>query len=98
MKIVSLSDEALVDAEQAADWYIEQDAWPAAVALQVEISLALARLAAEPGLGTPGPEGTRVLPVHRFPVSLVYVVQGDELRVIAVAAQRRRPGYWVGRR
>jgi plasmid stabilization system protein ParE len=95
---VSLSEEALADAEQAADWYIEQDAWPAAVALQVEISQALARLASEPGLGTPGPEGTRILPVHRFPVSLVYRVQGDVVRVVAVAAQRRRPGHWSGRR
>jgi toxin ParE1/3/4 len=95
---VSLSEEALADAEQAADWYIEQRAWSAAVALQLEISKALARIALEPGLGTPAPEGTRVLPIHRFPLSLVYRVQGDAIRVIAVAAQRRRPGYWGGRR
>lgn len=95
---LSLSDEALADAEQAADWYIDQGAWTAAIAFQVELAQALARLTAEPGLGTPGPEGTRVLPLHRFPVSLVYRVHGDELCVIAVAAQRRRPGGWVGRR
>lgn len=95
---VSLSEEALADAQQAADWYIDEGAWGAAVALQVEISQALSRIAAAPGLGTPGPEGTRILPLHRFPVSLVYRVAGDELRVIAVAAQRRRPGHWAGRR
>jgi plasmid stabilization system protein ParE len=95
---IHLSDEALADAKQAADWYIDQHAWPAAAALQVEISQALARIAAEAGIGTPGPEDARILPVHRFPVSLVYRVQGDEVRVIAVAAQRRRPGYWRGRR
>jgi toxin ParE1/3/4 len=95
---VSLSEEALADATQAADWYIDQGAWTAAAALQVEIADALARIAADPGLGTPGPEGTRILPVHRFPVSMVYRVDGAELRVIAVAAQRRRPGHWAGRR
>jgi plasmid stabilization system protein ParE len=95
---LSLSDEALADATQAADRTIDQGAWRAAVALQVEIADALARIAAEPGLGTPGPEGTRTLPVRRFPVSLVYRVDGAELRVIAVAAQRRRPGHWTGRR
>jgi toxin ParE1/3/4 len=95
---IHLSVEALADAKQAADWYIDQDAWPAAVALHVEIGNALARIVAEAGLGTPGPEGTRILPVHRFPVSLVYRVQGDMVRVIAVAAQRRQPGYWHGRR
>lgn len=95
---IDLSEEALADAEQAVDWYIDQDAWPAAVALLVEIGEALARLANEPGLGTPGPEGTRILPIHRFPVSLVYRVQPNSLRVIVVAAERRRPGYWAGRR
>jgi toxin ParE1/3/4 len=95
---VSLSEEAQVDAEQAADWYIERDAWEAAQLLQTEISQALARIAAQPGLGTPGPAQTRVLPIHRFPMSLVYRVQGDVIRVIAVAAQRRRPGYWGKRR
>lgn len=95
---IELSEEAIADAKQAADWYIDQDAWPVAAALHVEIGNALARIGAEAGLGTPGPEGTRILPVHRFPVSLVYRVQGDMVRVIAVAAQRRRPGYWHGRR
>jgi toxin ParE1/3/4 len=95
---VSLSAEALVDAEQAADWYIERDAWEAAQSLQKEISQALARIAAQPGLGTPGPAQTRILPIHRFPMSLVYRVHGDAIRVIAVAAQRRQPGYWSARR
>ena len=95
---IHLSEEAIADAKQAADWNIDQDAWPAAAALHVEIGNALARIVAEAGLGTPGPEGTRILPVRRFPVSLVYRVQGDMVRVIAVAAQRRRPGYWHGRR
>ena len=95
---LSLSEEAVDDAKQTADWYIDQDAWAAAVDLKVEIDRALARLLKEPGLGTPGPEETRILPVHRFPVSLVYRVQGDMVRVIAVAGQRRQPGYWAGRR
>jgi plasmid stabilization system protein ParE len=90
---VSLSAEALVDAEQAADWYIDRDAWEAAQSLQKEIDQALARIAAQPGLGTPGPEQTRI-----FPMSLVYRVQGNVIRVIAVAAQRRQPGYWSARR
>ena len=95
---IHLSEEAIADAKQAVDWYIDQDAWPAAAALHLEIGNAPARIVTEPGLGTPGPEGTRTLPVRRFPVSLVYRVQGDMVRVIAVAAQRRRPGHWQGRR
>lgn len=94
---ISLSDEAVADAEGAIDWYVEQDAWAAAEALQSEIRLALARLTTTPGLGTPGPGGTRILPIHRFPVSLVYRVHGDSIRVIAMAHQRRTPGFWRDR-
>jgi hypothetical protein len=43
----------------------------------------------------PAAEG--ILPVHRFPVSPGYRVEAAELRVVAVAAQRRRPGFWAGR-
>ncbi len=32
-----------------------------------------------------------------FPFSLVYVVRGEILFVVAVAHQSRRPGYWRGR-
>lgn len=95
---VGFSTEAVADAEQAADWYIDQDARPAAQAFHEELSKAVARLGAEPGLGTPAAGGLRILPIHRFPYSLVYRVKDDEVRVIAVAAQRRRPGFWRGRR
>lgn len=95
---VGLSAEALADAEQAADWYIDQDARPAAWAFHEELAHAVARLGVEPGLGTPASGAVRILPIHRFPYSLVYRVKDDEVRVIAVAAQRRRPGFWRGRR
>lgn len=36
--------------------------------------------------------------IRRFPYSIIYYVSGTELRVVAVAHQRRRPGYWSGRR
>jgi plasmid stabilization system protein ParE len=94
---VRVSDDAWHDAREAADWYIDQDAWPAAQALYEEINHALERLARSPGLGTPSRSGTRTLPIHRFPVSLVYRWSDSTVRVIAVAPQRRRPGYWAGR-
>jgi len=30
----------------------------------------------------------------RFPYSLLYVVEPERIRVVAVAHQKRRPGYW----
>lgn len=95
---VSLTAQALIDAQELADWYIDQEASAAALDLQGEIDQALRLLSHAPGLGAPGFEGTRILPIHRFPVSLVYRTEGDAVLVIAVVAQRRQPGYWVGRR
>jgi plasmid stabilization system protein ParE len=34
----------------------------------------------------------------RFPYSLVYSVRPNEIRILAVAHQKRRPFYWLGRR
>jgi plasmid stabilization system protein ParE len=95
---VSLSREAVADAQQVIDWYVDQQAAPAAAAFHDELGRALARVGNEPGLGTPDPAGTRILPLHRSPYSLVYKLAGQEVRVIAVAAQRRRPGFWSRRR
>lgn len=39
----------------------------------------------------------RRLSVPRFPYRLVYVQSGDDVHVIAVAHDARRPGYWSAR-
>ena len=39
----------------------------------------------------------RRLPLRRFPYSIVYVASENSLRILALAHQRRRPGYWRAR-
>jgi hypothetical protein len=39
----------------------------------------------------------RRAPLDRFPYRLIYAVNADELFVLAVAHERRLPGYWEGR-
>lgn len=39
----------------------------------------------------------RRLPLRRFPLSLIYEFHGDRLWILAVAHQRRKPGYWTAR-
>lgn len=36
--------------------------------------------------------------VRRFPYSVLYSVQTDTIRVLAIANQKRRPFYWRGRK
>ena len=35
---------------------------------------------------------------QRFPYALLYSVNDEEIRILAVMHLRRRPGYWMGRR
>ena len=35
--------------------------------------------------------------MHKFPYKLMYSVEEDDILVIAVAHQHRKPDYWVGR-
>jgi len=41
--------------------------------------------------------GIRKRPVHRFPYAVLYRVDPDEIVVVAVMHQRRRPDYWRSR-
>lgn len=36
--------------------------------------------------------------LRRFPYSIIYQVTAEELRILAVAHHRRRPGYWAHRK
>jgi len=39
----------------------------------------------------------RQVPLHRFPLSIVYRENSDTVQILAVAHERRRPQYWRGR-
>ena len=41
--------------------------------------------------------GTRRIVFPRFPFTVVYRVTSEQLQIIAVAHQKRRPGYWRDR-
>lgn len=58
---------------------------------------ALETVASSPHSGAPFEGSTRRLLLRRFPYSLIYQPEGDSALVVAVAHQRRRPGYWEDR-
>jgi plasmid stabilization system protein ParE len=65
-------------------------------AAEIERTISLIRQF--PDAGSPaGPSRRRVL-VYRFPYSVVYRRDPDSIVILAVAHQRRRPGYWRRRR
>jgi len=60
------------------------------VAVRRAIELAVAH----PAAGSVRTGTARRLLVHGFPYDVVYQVEQDELQVLAVAHQHRKPGYW----
>jgi plasmid stabilization system protein ParE len=50
-----------------------------------------------PKMGQEVEKGRRRLVLADFPYSLIYSVEPNEIWILAVAHQHRRPGYWRGR-
>jgi plasmid stabilization system protein ParE len=48
-------------------------------------------------LGLPQASPVRRRAVPRFPYHVVYLVTSGEVRILAVAHDRRKPGYWSSR-
>lgn len=62
-----------------------------------EVERAARRIISFPDHGSPYLAGTRRIVLRRFPYNVVYWPDPEDLLVVAVAHQRRKPGYWRGR-
>ena len=62
-----------------------------------DIDRAIETVRERPRIGSPIGRRLRKLLLHRFPFSLIYADREDEVLIVAVAHQRKRPGYWRGR-
>ena len=62
-----------------------------------DIQRAIDTVTERPHLGVAMAHGFRRALARRFPFSVIYAVDGDEIVVVAVAHLRRKPGYWKGR-
>ena len=93
----SLSPEAEEELDQAAAYYRDQAGAAIAGAFLDEVERAARLIVEHRGLGTPALRGRRLMPLRRIPFSLLYRVEGDAIRISAVAHHGRRPGYWRSR-
>jgi hypothetical protein len=90
MRALVVEREAREEIASALDWYDAQEPGLGA-ALLAEIDAAV---------GVPGVRHTlaiRRVIFERFPYTLVFLERADTVHVLALAHQRRRPGYWRGR-
>jgi plasmid stabilization system protein ParE len=93
---VSFHPAAAAEVERAQAWYEERSIFAAAGFLQ-ELTRALQRIRVAPMRYPPAESGTRRIVFEQYPFSIFYLVRRDEVVIIAVAHQRRRPGYWSDR-
>jgi hypothetical protein len=93
---VELHEVAMKELEDAAAWY-EARREGLGDAFTHEVMTAAAKIGELP-LAWPRWPGTteiRVVRVRRFPYHLPYAIRSDRAVVIAVAADKRRRGYWL---
>jgi plasmid stabilization system protein ParE len=95
---VLVESEASNELREAALWYEAQRSG-VGLAFLAAVDRTMEQVAAWPETGTPVPGLSADLPVRRmsiprFPYYLAYLLTADAIRVLAVAHERRRPGYW----
>ena len=98
---VRFAPEAEVDLDDAVRWYERQRAG-LGLALVAEVNEVVSGIERWPQLGALVPDvetaiTSRRIPVRRFPYYVVWVVIDDLIYIVAVAHNRRRPGYWTQR-
>ena len=97
MKRVTFHEEADAEVIDAARYY-ETEAAGLGVSFLVDVEAAVEQVRAHPEANQLiSPEVRRKL-LRRFPYSVLYTIEPDRIRVLAVSHQRRRPGYWRHRR
>ncbi len=93
---VRFDSAAELELNEAADYYDLESPGLGSVFLD-EVDRALAQVTEFPDAATPVHVGVRKRLLTKFPYTLLYSLRGDEIRILAVAHQKRRPFYWHGR-
>jgi len=94
--IASVGPEAEFELTDGAAFYAREATVDLGLAFITEFERTLDRLCEYPELGPRWRGRARRMPLRRFPYSVIYEIRGEELRVLALAHQSRKSGYWRG--
>ncbi|WP_158563943.1 type II toxin-antitoxin system RelE/ParE family toxin [Jiangella anatolica] len=95
---VRIEPEAAAELEGAVHWY-DRHRHGLGADFLAAVDNTVAHISRWPVAGAPVPGvaddiPARRAPVPRFPYTVVYLVLDDTISVLAVAHDKRRPGYW----
>jgi plasmid stabilization system protein ParE len=93
---VKLHPEARAELREAREWYYERSPL-SATAFAHAIDKSVSRIVDAPTQYPLAEHGTRQLVLQRFPFNIFYLHWESEIVIVAVAHQKRRPGYWSAR-
>jgi toxin ParE1/3/4 len=94
----SLHPEAEQDVADALDYYMTHAGSVVAGRFLAEFEYVANLLVKHPDLGTPTAKGRRTFPLQVFPYSVVYRSLENNIRILVVRHQRRKPNYGGSRR
>jgi plasmid stabilization system protein ParE len=81
-----------------AAYYYAQERPGLGEAFLAEVERVIHLMAEKPTAGTAVREDIRRWRLRRFPYAVIYRIRADHVRILAIAAHKRRPSYWLGRR
>ncbi|HEX6084797.1 MAG TPA: type II toxin-antitoxin system RelE/ParE family toxin [Thermoanaerobaculia bacterium] len=100
MKPLNIVEPAELEYREAVAWYRERDV-RVADRFVAEMRRTLELVATFPQIGGRvshiDDANIRQMPIHTFPYYVVFVNLPDRLEVVAIAHNRRQPGYFIDR-
>jgi plasmid stabilization system protein ParE len=93
---VSLHAAAEAEYEAALSWYVQRSP-RAAARFEAEVEHAIGFIATFPEACPLCDDRHRYCALRRYPYGLVYRLDGNQVRVVAVPHSRQLPGFWAGR-
>lgn len=93
---VKLHPEARAEPTEAYRWFNERSPLTA-TAFAHAVDVAVSRIEGAPTQYPLADHATRKFVLQRFPFNLFYLPRGSKIVIVAVAHQKRRPGYWTAR-
>ncbi|MCI4431043.1 MAG: type II toxin-antitoxin system RelE/ParE family toxin [Burkholderiales bacterium] len=94
---VTLHPAAERDIEEAAEFYEREGSAALAARFVFEFKTVSTLLLQQPEIGSPRPAGRRGLYMNLFPYTVIYRVTADEIKVLVVKHDRKRPNYGASR-
>jgi len=96
MKRVTFHEEADAEVIEATRYY-EKKAPRLGLSFLLDVEEAVEHIRANPDAFQVIAGEIRHKPLRRFPYSIMYAIEPDRIRALAVAHHQRRPGYWFHR-